>query len=111
MKAKKYAYDVKMPVSMENLSTEMSSMEINNENLPNAIKKLNDLMKVNLSEKHFLIYTMLFIENMPEEDIAKKLGYKTSEKGRKAGYKQIKNLKRQLKEKAIKLIQKNDIIF
>lgn len=111
LKAKKYAYDVKMPVSMENLSSEISSIEVHNESLSHCIAKLNALMKENLSEKHFSIYSMLFIQNMSEEEIAKKLGYKTSEKGRKAGYKQIKNLKRQLKEKAIKLIQKNDIIF
>ena len=111
MKAKKYAYDVKMTVSIENLATEVSSMETVHENLAHSIDKLNKLMKENLTEKQYRVYSMLFIENISEEEIALKLGYKTSEKGRKAGYKQIKNLKRQFKDKALSLMKKNDILY
>ena len=39
------------------------------------------------------------------------MGYKTSEKNRAAGYKQIKNLKKMLKEKVQNIIAKNDIIL
>ena len=39
------------------------------------------------------------------------IGYKTSEKGRKAGYKQIKNLKSKFKEKALSLIKRKDIFL
>jgi len=46
---------------------------------------------------------------MEEEDVAKTLGYKSNEKGRKAGYKQIKNLRKKFKEQAIILINKKDI--
>ena len=35
---------------------------------------------------------MLFMDKKPEEEIAIELGYKTNEKGRTAGYKQIKKL-------------------
>ena len=38
------------------------------------------------------------------------MGYKTSEKGRKAGYKQIKNLKKVFKQKAQEILDKEDII-
>ena len=41
--------------------------------------------------------------------IAKILRFKTSEKGRKAGYKQIKNLKKMLFLKAKQLLRDNDI--
>ena len=54
---------------------------------------------------------MLFMDYLSEEDVAKKMGYKTSETGRKAGYKQIKNLKKQFKEKAKKLIISKDIFL
>jgi hypothetical protein len=37
------------------------------------------------------------------------LRFKTSEKGRKAGYKQIKNLKKMLYVKAQLLLKENDI--
>ena len=54
---------------------------------------------------------MLFIDYLSEEEVAAKMGYKTSETGRKAGYKQIKNLKKQFKEKAKKLIKTKDIFL
>jgi hypothetical protein len=39
------------------------------------------------------------------------MGYKSNEKNRKAGYKQIKNLKKMLKEKAENIINEYDIIL
>ena len=38
------------------------------------------------------------------------MGYKTNEKGKKAGYKQIKNLKKLFKQIALKILQNEDII-
>ena len=51
------------------------------------------------------------IKNLPEDEVAKDLGYTTNEKNRKAGYKQIKNLKKMFKEKAILIIKEKDIII
>jgi hypothetical protein len=67
-------------------------------------------MKKDLSEKQFTVYKLLFIDHKSEEEVAKKMGYKTSEKGRKAGYKQIKNLKKIFKQKAQEILEKEDII-
>ena len=53
---------------------------------------------------------MLFIQNYTEEEVAKFLGFKTNEKKRSAGYKQIKNLKKIFQEKAKEIIKNNDII-
>jgi hypothetical protein len=43
--------------------------------------------------------------------VAIQMGFKSSESGRKAGYKQIKNLKKILKEKATKILSKKGIAF
>ena len=67
-------------------------------------------MKKQLSPKQFTVYSLLFIENKDEEEVAKIMGYKTSEKGRKAGYKQIKNLKKVFKQKAQEILKTEDII-
>ena len=67
-------------------------------------------MKKQLSRKQFTVYSLLFIENKDEEEVAKIMGYKTSEKGRKAGYKQIKNLKKVFKQKAQEILKTEDII-
>jgi vacuolar-type H+-ATPase subunit H len=47
---------------------------------------------------------------MEEEEVAKVMGYKTTEKGRKAGYKQLKNLKKIFKEKAINILKKGEVM-
>ena len=53
---------------------------------------------------------MLYVDHMDEIEVAKIMGYKTSEKGRKAGYKQLKNLKKIFKEKAISILKKGEIV-
>ena len=74
-----------------------------------AENKLHDLMKGSLSDKHYFVYKMFFIDNLSDDQVAKILKFKTSEKGRKAGYKQIKNLKKMLYIKAQTLLKQNDI--
>ena len=54
---------------------------------------------------------MLFIDGKSDEEVGVEMGYKTSEKNRSAGYKQIRNLKKMFKETVQKIIQKNDIII
>ncbi len=110
-KTKKHAYDIKLPLTIEHHSTEVYQLATASYDLDNAAARLHDEMKNILSEKHYEIYSALFIENTPEDEIAKKLGYKTTEKGRKAGYKQLKNLKRMFKERATKVISQEDIII
>ena len=110
-KSKKHAYDVKMPVPMENVPVQISSIASENMDIDSAIKLVDKILKKEMSAKHYNIFDMLFIQDMPEEEVAKKLGYRTSEKGRKAGYKQIKNLKKMFREKVIKILRKHDIFY
>lgn len=109
-KVKKSAYDVKMTVSLENHKNYHNNVESNIQNNSlNAENKLHHLMQTNLNDKHFFIYKMFFIDNLSDDQIAKILKFKTNEKGRKAGYKQIKNLKKMLFLKAKQLLKDNDI--
>ena len=66
-------------------------------------------MKKILKPNEWLVYNYLYIENLKEEDVAKKMGYKTSEKNRQPGYKQIKNIKKNIVSK-VKNLLKNDEI-
>jgi hypothetical protein len=52
---------------------------------------------------------MFFIDCLTDDEVARFLKFKTNEKGRKAGYKQIKNLKKMLYLKAKNLIKDNDV--
>jgi hypothetical protein len=109
-KGKKHAYDIKLPLALENHHQEVFSIASREFDMGGSISKLHIEMKVLLSEKHYEIYEDLFIKNLSEDQVAKKLGYTTNEKNRKAGYKQIKNLKKMFKEKAVVVIQQKDII-
>lgn len=110
-KTKKSAYDIKMAVTIENHTHEIKSSSSTSFEMEQAQERLNEEMKKILSEKNFEIYKMLFIKNMTDEQVAAKLGYKTTETGRKAGYKQIKNLKKQFKAKAEKILKTKDIFY
>jgi RNA polymerase sigma factor (sigma-70 family) len=109
-KTKKSAYNVKIPLALENHSYEIKNTN-NSFEIELAEKRLHEEMKKKLSEKHYAIYQMLFVESLTDEEVAEKLGYKTSEKNRKAGYKQIKNLKKQFKEKAERILKTKDIFY
>lgn len=99
-----------MALTLENHSNEVQAMEDTNFSIVDAQGKLNFFMEKELSEKQFLVYKLLFIDNKDEEEVAVEMGYKTSEKGRKAGYKQIKNLKKIFKQKAQEILDKEDVI-
>lgn len=109
-KTKKSAFDIKITVSLENHKHHFASFESNIEyNYTGAEKKLHNLMKNNLTDRQFFVYKMFFIDCLTDEQVAKILKFKTNEKGRKAGYKQIKNLKKMLYLKAQKLLSENDL--
>ena len=110
-KSKKNAYDIKVPVPLENSSYKKSSAFSDHTCILTAAKTLHNLMKNFLNDRHYIIYKMLFVDFLDEEVIAMTLGYKTTEKGRKAGYKQIKNLKNLYKKIAKQLLERNDIFL
>ncbi len=110
-KSKRQGYGVKMPLAMENHQQEIDSFTDSGVDFDASIQKLNEVLKKELSDEHYQVYMMLFFQDASEDDVAKYMGYKTSEKNRAAGYKQIKNLKKMLKEKVQQIIAKNDIIL
>ena len=110
-KTKKTAYDIKMAVSMESKATEVQRISDASCDIHDATSRLHSEMKKSLGERHYKVYKMLFIEFKSEAEVAKEMGYKTSEKGRAAGYKQIKNLKKQFKDKAKKILATQDVFI
>ncbi len=99
-----------MALALENHTHEVGAMRDYNFDIMDAQAKLNVHMQKELSDKQYQVYELLFVDHLDEEDVAKKMGYKTNEKGRKAGYKQIKNLKKMFKEKAQDILKREDII-
>lgn len=110
-KSKKSAYNINMASSIDdNISSVDKSWGSHSFDIDKSRDKLNIAMKKNLNKKQYSIYKMLYIDNLEPEIVAEKLGYKSNEKGRKAGYKQIKNFEKIFKEVAKKIITEDDIV-
>ena len=110
-KTKKVAFELKVSVPSENHLYEMGEWPSEELQFDDPINKLNVFMKKELSELHYKAYYMLFFERTGEEEVAKLMGYKTNEKKRKAGYRQVKNLKKLFLKTASDIIREQDIII
>jgi hypothetical protein len=110
-KTKKSAYDIKMALTLEHHTQEVYSQPADDISIEVAEGKLHEEMKKVLNERQYKIYDLLFIRHLEEEDVAAQMGYKTTEKGRKAGYKQIKNLKKMFRLKAEKILATKDVFL
>ncbi len=108
-KTKKVAHDVKITVPLENHQQEVFDMHEDKIDLQNNIEKVHEKMKKHLKPVEWKVYCYLYIENLTEEQAAKKMGYKTSEKNRSPGYKQIKNIQKNIIIKVKKFISLGDI--
>ena len=106
---KKSAYDIKIPVPLENHQQEIFSLSENKIDLQLNIEKIHKKMEEVLNPLQWKVYELLYIKNLSEEQAAKKMGYKTSEKNRSPGYKQIKNLQKNIILKAKKFIKRGDV--
>ncbi len=112
-KTKKHAYNVKITLSLENHMHEITG---NSEtyldlDIQRSSEKLVQELKNTLNERQFQAFELLFVKNLSDEEVAMEMGFKSTETGRKAGYKQIKNLRKTLKEKATKILNKKGITF
>lgn len=105
--SKKRALDMKLPVSADD-SSELG-MEIRNqiESKPQSIldydtvvPKIHRHMEKILKPLEWKVYKCLFVDFLSEEETAKVMGYKTTEKDRIPGYKRIKKIKLTIVQKA-----------
>ena len=109
-KSKKGAFDTKLPLSLENHSREVGLMPKDSDvNFESSIKNVHEKMKSVLKPYEWKFYQLIYIEHRSEEEAAKSMGYRTSEKNRQIGYKQVKNIKKSILEKAKKYIYNGDI--
>jgi len=109
VKSKKSAYDTKLPVSIENHSQEVNNKPFEGLSLEKGISNVHKKMQSKLKPNEWIFYKTVYIENRSEQDAAKILGYKTSEKNRDIGYKQLKNLRKSIIEKVKKYLYNNEI--
>ena len=110
LKNKKSAYETKMPLPLENHTSEVKCLfQRDFTDIEAIADKLHKRMKATLKQNEWSIYKFLYIEHKTELETAKLMGYKTSEKNRSPGYKQIKNVKKRIIEKVKKCLENNEI--
>ena len=109
-KTKKNAYDVKvaLPLEGKEFLLEPSAHNIYFD-FEKTTQRIQLILKETLSDRQFELFDLLFIQNIDEIEVAKRMGYKSSEAGRKAGYKQIKNTKKYLKNLVTQIIKEQDL--
>tara|TARA_R110000824_G_scaffold129934_1_gene291539 strand:- start:237 stop:935 length:699 start_codon:yes stop_codon:yes gene_type:complete len=104
-KRKRHAWNIKIPSPMEYHDNEViNKVNLVNVDLERSVDKLHEKMEKILPLKKFQIYKMLYIDFIDKEEVAKAMGYKSTEKNRKAGYKHIKNMEKWFVEQAKKIL-------
>lgn len=108
-RTKKAAHDLKVTLPMDSYHKEVLSRESEFSYGEDQIKKIHKKMKSTLKPLEWKVYDLLYIKGYSEEKTAKMMGYKTTEKNRSPGYKQIKNIKKSIIEKVKKCLRNDEI--
>ena len=98
-----------MAVSMEHCEQQVFDMPGETIDIEKSSNNVHIEMKKILSNLHYKIYKILYIDGKTEEECAKIMGYKSSEKNRMSGYASISNAKRTIIQKAKKLLSSGDV--
>ena len=106
---KKSAYDVKMALPLEKHKEQINEVEVSPADIELGISKLNKKLKEVLKPNEWIVYEGFYVLNKSEKEIAEQLNFKTTEKNRTPGYKQIKNIQKAILIKAKKILSKNDL--
>ena len=68
-------------------------------------------MKKHLTPKMWLAYDLIYIKGLTDDIVAKELGLKTNEEGRKPGYKQILNIRSKIIKIAKLVVREFDVVY
>lgn len=108
-KNKKNAHDIKLAVTLENHSQEVSNQISDYMDIDKTSAELHKKMETILKPIEWKVYKHLYIKHGEEQDLGRILGFKTTEKGRTVGYKQLSNIKKSIIAKVKKLLANDEI--
>jgi DNA-directed RNA polymerase specialized sigma24 family protein len=109
-KRKRSAYELKLAAPLEDHDGGGHSPI--NFDVEKSVGKFHAAMEKLLSKRTYEAYTYLYIEGLSEEETVKKMGFKeTKEKGRLPGYRQLTNIKNEIKLRADELIKDFDLEY
>lgn len=110
-KTKKSAHDIKLALSLDLNQGDIQSIPVSSplDNVEKVAEIIHEKMKGLLKPLEWKVYKFLYIEHKSEEETARLMGYKTTERNRPPGYKQLKNIKKVIMIKVNKLVRKGDV--
>lgn len=110
-KSKKNAHDIKLALPIVNHEIEVYQLYKESLDIEKTAKELHKKMENILKGLEWRIYKILFIQGKSEEQAAEILGFKTTEKNRKAGYRTICVLKKKILLKVKDVLYSGEIDF
>ncbi len=109
-KTKKRAQAINLAESFEDMEETLKSQLTYKNHFPNYnLEKLHGNILPKLTPIQQKVYKLLYIENLDELDVAREMGYKTREKSRSPGYKQIEKFKKIFIKTAKQVIEETEI--
>jgi hypothetical protein len=111
VKGKKQAHDVKIPLPLETHTQEVESISTDFINYEAAAAIIHTRIKPKLTKVQYKVYDMLYVQNLGEDEIAMKMGYKKNEdlKRKQVRYKQLENYKKKFVDIARTIIREEDL--
>lgn len=110
-RSKKNAYDIKLAKSFDAHDFEVSDSSGPSYDMEAAASRLHKKMEKYLTPRQYEAYQWIVVEGLDDSEVAKRLGLKSSEAGREAGYRQIRNLKKIFKDFASEIVKKEEVFF
>ena len=107
---KKNAHDIRLPLPIEHHQNEVYDITSTHIDIAKTATNIHKKMQGILKPLEWLVYKELFIKHTEEKDVAKMLGFKTTEKNRIAGYKQLNNIRKGIINKVKDVLKDIDII-
>ena len=106
---KKRKHDINMPVPLEEYQNEIHEIKTEHIDIDKAGEQIHEKMKRILKPLHWFVYYNLFVLHKSEEEVGKLLNFKSKEKNRSPGYKQVSNLRREIVVKVKELLRNEEI--
>lgn len=106
---KKTKHDIQLSLPIVNHENEVHGITESTVNVEATLAILHKKIKDKLDALEWTVYEGLFINHLDESEVAKKLGFKSNEKGRCPGYKQLSVIKKRILEITKEMLDNGEI--
>lgn len=108
-KSKKNAYNLKMPVSIEDHSNEINNQIYTCSDDQKASQNLHEKMQEILKPIEWRVYELLYIKGKSEEYVCRTLGFKYNKNAKTTYNKQLRNIQKSIIKKAKTCLRNGEV--